>query len=401
MAHYVVLTSQVDSISRKIRTISKKCEKANVPFTFTVGKPYDHPIEFVDPRYIGKGINPVHLISFTDIDIDCHFSYNGWHVLGFVQRKDGVLQCYFDTPDLIRQYKDTDFHCDHCHKNIYRNSVAILENESTHERKVVGTSCVKEFTCGLDGNLIAGVADVSELIAQSAVFIQIDGMTVRDFNDIDEEWYSERNAICGAKRGYEVNKVVSCAASLIREDGFHSSMSYNATWKFIHEVLDRYDDMVTEEDKSEAQKAVDWILGMSEDEYTQSSYLFNLYQICSGEYCSELHFSFLASLIPSYRKTVSQKIESEQKRESSYVGEVGDRITLPVTILKRICFDSVYGTCRIILMADCNGNILKWKTSKYVSNEEGSKTVVTATVKEHELYSGEKQTAITRCKFSS
>lgn len=52
-------------------------------------------------------------------------------------------------------------------------------------------------------------------------------------------------------------------------------------------------------------------------------------------------------------------------------------------------------------MADCNGNILKWKTSKYVSNEEGSQTVVTATVKEHELYRGEKQTAITRCKFAS
>ena len=83
--------------------------------------------------------------------------------LGLVQRKDGIVQCYFNDASLIAQYKDTDFHCDHCHKNVYRNSITVLENESG-ERKVVGTSCVKEFTSGLDGNIIAEVREYMRVL---------------------------------------------------------------------------------------------------------------------------------------------------------------------------------------------------------------------------------------------
>ena len=86
---------------------------------------------------------------------------------------------------------------------------------------------------------------------------------------------------------------------------------------------------------------------------------------------------------------------------SDYLGNVGDKITCNVVITKRLCFDSMYGTCYIIIMKDNNGNILKWKTSKPLNTlyREGPETTVTGTIKEHEEYRGEKQTGLIRCKF--
>lgn len=400
MARYMVLTSQAKEVVRKITAIAKKCGKANIPFTFTVSDPYDYPVHFVDGKKLG---NPdIYLISFTDIDVDCQFRYNGWHVLGYVQRKDGIVQCYFDTnaQELIRQYSNTDFHCDHCRKKVHRNSVVILENEETHERKVVGTSCVKEFTCGLDGNLIAQVADLTSYIKDNTVFIQLPGEVTKDVLDLDEEWLRERSAINSNCLGYSVHRVVSCAVSLIREYGFKSSQDMDATWKMIPDTLERYTNYVTEEDEKEAKEAIEWIMSLSEDDRTQTTYLFNLYQICKNEFCFLRHFGFLASLIPAYRKANVKKKVVENT--SHYVGTIGEKVTQSVVIIKRLCFDSIYGSCWIILMKDNSGNVLKWTTSKCLDQKykEGFETTVTGTVKEFEEYRGEKQTSLIRCKFA-
>ena len=395
MATYTVLTKYVDEITRKVNRVANKCKKAGVPFIFNVGKPFEYPVHF--KNFPGSG-STTYMFSFTKIEIDCHFCYDGWRVLGCVQRKDGVLQCFFDSGSLIQEYKNTDFHCDHCHKSVYRSSVVILENEITKERKVVGTSCVKEFTRGgLDGNLIVSIADLSEYIENNLLFMQFDG---KNANDLDKEWFEGRGLLGNINRGYSVKKVVSCASSLIREYGFHSSQDMEkATWKFILETMDRYNTYVTKEDEQEAEDAINWILSLDEDEQNNSSYLFNLYQICKNEFCTERYFGFLASLIPAYRKTVvSKKVKT---KSSNYVGNVGDKITSNVTITKRLCFDSFYGSCYIILMKDSEGNTLKWKTSKPLNAlyREGIQITVTGTVKDHEDYRGEKQTSLIRCKF--
>ena len=145
MATYTILNNMLDEISKKIKRIVKKCEANNIDYTFNVSNPYTKIVSAGDETFE---------ICLVDLDLDVMLKFNGWTSLGMVQQKDGIIQCYFDDASLIKQYKDTDFHCDHCHKKVHRNSVVILENESG-ERKIVGTSCVKEFTSGLDGKLIA------------------------------------------------------------------------------------------------------------------------------------------------------------------------------------------------------------------------------------------------------
>lgn len=111
MATYTILNSMTDEICKKIKRIVKKCEKNHIDYTFSVSKPYTKLVEVNSKSFE---------VTLTDLNLDVAFRFNGWHSLGMVQRNDGIAQCYFDDPCLLAQYKDTDFHCDHCHKKVHR-----------------------------------------------------------------------------------------------------------------------------------------------------------------------------------------------------------------------------------------------------------------------------------------
>ena len=86
------------------------------------------------------------------------------------------------------------------------------------------------------------------------------------------------------------------------------------------------------------------------------------------------------------------------KKPSEYVGTPGKRIETRVTVKKIIEIANDWGTIDIIVMEDENDNVLKWATSSFHGMEEDGEYRVRATVKEHELYRGIKQTVVTRVK---
>ena len=102
------------------------------------------------------------------------------------------------------------------------------------------------------------------------------------------------------------------------------------------------------------------------------------------------------------------KEENERRKaaenHSEYVGNVGDRIEVPVTIKSAYNFEvasySRWGrteTHTIYTMLDKDGNVYVWKTSGWLG-QEGEDVVIKGTVKEHSEYKGVKQTVLTRCK---
>ena len=82
---------------------------------------------------------------------------------------------------------------------------------------------------------------------------------------------------------------------------------------------------------------------------------------------------------------------------SEYVGEIGDRLELTVTVNKAITFDGYYGTSIMHIMEDGDGNVYVWTTSSK-SFPEGKVVTIRGTVKDHREYRGVKQTILTRCK---
>jgi hypothetical protein len=386
-----ILNSTKEEVCRKVKRIVNKCEKNHVPCVFNVSEPYTKLILLKN--------NKSFEVELVDLEIDVEFKFNGWSSLGMVQRKDGIVQCYFDDPGLIKQYKDTDFHCDHCHKNVTRNSVVVLENESG-ERKVVGTSCVKEFTSGLDGNLIAEVNDYIAIlkIRDSELRCLMQG-------EDDADVFFESHGF----RTYDVVDIVSAAKRLIDKYGFEPSSSYNATWKFIMNEYDRTNI------ENEAVSAIDWIKSLSEEESTKSSYLFNLKQIIDAEYCTGRHFGLLASLIPSYRKSEYKRLldqNNSNNKKSEYIGNVGDKLSIKVTYLNTYTYETQFGNSNIHLFVDNDGNIFKWSTSSNLEYtikdqsysqwhilDKGAIVQLSGKIKAHDEYRGQKQTVLTRCKY--
>ena len=380
MATYEVMASKAETLTKKIKRILNKCDKDGVSYSYNVSEPYDKMVEVEGDEYS---------VKFVAIEIECYFKKNGWSVLGSVSRKGGIVQCYFDDASLLKEYSQTDFHCDHCHKNVYRNSVVLLQNEQG-DKKLVGSTCVKEFTRGLDGELVVAYAALMD--------------SLKAMSDIDEDEEFFEDCMSHGIRMYSLLRVVSSAASLIRNYGYKSSsfcrFDETPTFHFILDTLNHYGKEVNDEDIALATKAIEWVKSLPEEEYLKNSYMFNLHQICKQDldvaHCSYEHFALLTSLIPTYNKAVAVRLKSDKKK-SEHVGQIKDKLNLTVQLIAKPSFDSAYGTCYIYIMKDENENIFVWKTNKYLSAEAGAVLKLKGTVKEHSEYRNEKQTVLTRC----
>lgn len=101
---------------------------------------------------------------------------------------------------------------------------------------------------------------------------------------------------------------------------------------------------------------------------------------------------------------------------SNYIGTVGDRLTLRLTLKRDYCYQTSFGwklqDNYIYTLEDSDGNVFVWKTSTIIGIDSedkrghllwnpvhrGDEITLKGTVKEHSEYKGTKQTVLTRCK---
>lgn len=81
---------------------------------------------------------------------------------------------------------------------------------------------------------------------------------------------------------------------------------------------------------------------------------------------------------------------------SEFVGEVGERLDLMLTVKKAIEVNGAFGSSTIHIMEDECGNEFMWSTAAK-SWAEGAVKHVRGTVKDHRIYRNSKQTVLTRC----
>lgn len=82
---------------------------------------------------------------------------------------------------------------------------------------------------------------------------------------------------------------------------------------------------------------------------------------------------------------------------SQHIGAVGDKVTLTITIDRIVVIEGHYGTNYINIARDEQGNVLTYKGLTDIGLKGETKTIK-ASVKEHTLYDGVKQTIIQRPK---
>ena len=84
--------------------------------------------------------------------------------------------------------------------------------------------------------------------------------------------------------------------------------------------------------------------------------------------------------------------------DRAYVGEVGAKITLNLTCVHVVSFESSFGTVWINICEDDNKNVVIYKGNAQGFPQKGETATIIASVKEHGVRNGVKQTVIQRPK---
>ena len=140
--------------------------------------------------------------------------------------------------------------------------------------------------------------------------------------------------------------------------------------------------------------------------FTEKPEEFNTVELTADE-CLAFHYEegwLDWSTEVNFRELINSKMPTEENT-SQYVGNVGDRLDLEVTFIKRFTYEIPsfrgWGTdyMAINTFKDDEGNCFIWKSTRaYFNVAEGSKVRLRGTVKEHSEYKGTKQTMLQRCK---
>lgn len=205
-----------------------------------------------------------------------------------------------------------------------------------------------------------------------------------------------------------------CAETL-KKNGFNTD---GVTFLFLGETYSRKDEIKAAGGK------FDVILGWHID-----------HQVDGFQFL-QIRFEEVADFTPwgwmSFKDTLSQKDIDIRKREalnklnnvkpSEYIGAVGDKITVKVTLVRRAWYEVNRGegkgywgflqnyTMHVYTFKDEAGNLIVWKTQaalEYVVDdechrvEEGETVQISGRIKELSEYNGDKQTVLTRCKVKA
>lgn len=81
---------------------------------------------------------------------------------------------------------------------------------------------------------------------------------------------------------------------------------------------------------------------------------------------------------------------------SEFVGSVGERIEIEITVTKAIPIENDYGHSTLHQFEDVDGNVYIWTTASK-SWSVGSTKRIRGTIKQHNIYHNVKQTILTRC----
>ena len=84
------------------------------------------------------------------------------------------------------------------------------------------------------------------------------------------------------------------------------------------------------------------------------------------------------------------------RANSQFIGEVGDKVTMTITVERIIVLKSeFYGDNYITIAHDESGNVITYKGRSDIGSK-GDIVIIKATVKEHTVYNGVKQTVVQR-----
>lgn len=394
--------NRFEDAEERLSKFIKKANKLGEHFSYDYTEPYI--FEKDNKTYMYRSFN----ISFSELKI------GDWNVIGKIENFNAVVSGEVSTYEKfdprnknvlsivpgndISEYFHWDCSCEHCGINRARKSLIVLEN-NLGERKVVGKTCLKDFT----GH------DVEKIMTWYAL---LEKMTSYSFNSEDAVILGETilcfvSTFLAAIEQKNLGKFVQDGSQDDIDDisGSNKSTFFHMENHFghltyldlhspfvlnnLHSIMESLDEMNNKEEKSEFEKKLA---------------LFVEYGFIPNN-----KFRILFGYLKRYYYT-NLLIKTVDPKKSEFIGKIGEKVTMNIKIVRVTPFESAYGLTRIISghIVDssdrftwfCSGDyskFLQYKDGEYIPNKESFSVI--ATVKQHkddEKYG--KQTIVTRMK---
>ena len=328
---------------------------------------------------------------------------NGWVFVGAIDviRDDsgtvlGNMVRTLPERTMPEVYRTAKPHCDHCGiDRRWKSTYIVLHEDGTYSQ--VGRQCLKDFTGHKSPEALASMAEV---------LMELSGLM-----DIAEEDNYEGGSGGRGKERFSVKAILTHVAAIVRTDGWvskryseesgrTSTVTTLRSWLYASPkesewFVKRYD--INENDRKTATDTLEWLVSLSERADTLSDYEHNLSLFGLAGSVEDKAFGLVASAIPAFMRAHEREVfVKKQRLVSNYVGEVGKRQEMTLTVVSLQYIDSDYGTRTMCKYIDEAGNVIIWWTSNAIETELDTVIRAKVTVKKHDEYSGVKQTTVSR-----
>ena len=312
---------------------------------------------------------------------------SGYNLLARIELLEGSENLVHCVPgvdvSLDTSFRTHNGHCDHCNTDRRRNDVYVLTDET--QQIAVGRTCLRDFL---------GIDDPKSIVGRAQFFEEIQKIRDEDFSNLFGSF------------GYiDLRSIAVIAAGLIRTVGYVSKakqaetghMTTGQTVLFVMDDVPGFSVETTNEDRTWTDKAIE--LFRSTDSFG-NDYMDNLRVLFKQDIVKRNHVALVSSGILAAQKHLAPKGKT-QDVISNFVGIVKERIKGIELILEKVIFlgSGTYGPTYLHIMKDIQGNAFSWITGNKIEADEGSVVKLDASIKEHKVYNGAKQTVLTRAKL--
>jgi hypothetical protein len=287
--------------------------------------------------------------------------------------------------------------CDHCSTSRFRKQTFLFKDDEGY--KLVGRQCLKDFfgvdpTKNIDWFWSIGSFGDDE----AGYGLRGENVVPVDFAVALGLVFTKRYGYVGTKQAEAYYEKSGGNASLLTTGnevrGFLFAPPIQPTDAEIEARRQIYAEANALQEQ--AQELVKWALEHFAGD--NGSYAHNVRSLLATDVITARYVGYVVSIIAAHaRATEDQAARSVVVKSNEYVGSVGDKLLVEVTVLKRNTFETDFGTTFLFILADAAGNSLVWFASNNTL-DVGETVTLKGTVKAQNDRDGRKQTVLTRCK---
>ncbi len=368
----------------KLEAVNKRLQRKGSPL-FVVVEHVEHIKNIDDVGNTRKWVE-ITLEGPKTMKVTCEF-------VGSITFVEGVKQIFsLDAADVSLGSIPADrLVCDHCKVNRFRVKYFFFRSEG--KLLSIGSSCAKDYF----GWNIEAYLDAYNIMIDASFALQ------------EDEGFGGR----GSRLTFLNDMIL---ATYVASEGFKATWISKSNTDYakvptsiiINSVLFPGKSKVIAEAKAEAAKLLDdtyyakvqdKLIEKFGDVNPSNDFEFN---IQNNLFDAEGLREFVVSPgIVGYAiySAMHEKIESSESA-SSFLGVVGQKLTVEVRVLETKKIDTQYGQSLLLVMETPDGNIVKsFSTAAFAYNViVGSTYKVTGTVKSHDMFNGKNSTMLTRIK---